>query len=241
MSNQHAPRGNSKNVLIAAFCLALAPAFAPADEPAPSPKAPPEGFTALFNGKDFAGWKGYYGGDSWNRQWRIEDSTLRALEPAPPGTPPASLRTVKDDYRDFVLRVEFRLPDKGSDSGILTRVGQINISPGWRGPVGLELDHRSEEWKKAQDALAASGLKDKDNRLGEWNQLEVRLVGQKVTVILNGKTVFDRFEVPKTPNQKDVGPIGLQKHPDKPDYKNKTDKTFPCRIEYRNVFVKELP
>jgi hypothetical protein len=202
---------------------------------------PPDGFVTLFNGKDFTGLGPYKASSEWRKHWTIEDGVLKSHTSLPSGARAGSIGTEKT-YRDFELRFEFRMPQKPSDSGILTRLGQINLMPSWRGPVGLEISpHGGEKWKEAQEARARSGLTDEDNRIGEWNQVQLRLVGRKVTVVLNGKTVFQDFEMPEHKSHTETGPIGFQKHYDKPDYKNKTDKTFPMHIEFRNIFVKELP
>ncbi len=74
--------------------------------------------------------------------------------------------------------------------------------------------------------------------------MTVTVQGDCVTVVVNNETVVDHVQIPQTKYFGDLpnrGPIGLQKHYDKPDYKNKTDKTFPMHIEFRNIFVKELP
>ena len=202
---------------------------------------PPEGFVALFNGKDFTGLGPYKGSSEWRKHWTIQDGVLKSHTSLPSGARAGSIGTEKA-YRDFELRFEFRMPQTPSDSGILTRLGQINLMPSWQGPIGLEISpHGGEKWKEAQEARARSGLTDKDNRIGEWNQVQLRLVGRKVTVVLNGKTVFQDFEMPEHKSRTETGPIGFQKHYDKPDYKNKTDRTFPMHIEFRNIFVKELP
>ena len=201
---------------------------------------PPEGFQPVFNGKDFAGLGPYKGSSGWQKHWTIEDGVLKSHTSLPKGAPGGSIGT-KKAYGDFELRFEFRMPQRPSDSGILTRLGQINLMPSYRGPIGLEISpHGGEKWKEAQEARARSGLKDEDNRIGQWNRVQITLVGRKVTVVLNGKTVFRDFEMPEHKNHTETGSIGFQKHYDKPDYKNKTDKTFPMHIEFRNIFIREL-
>src|SRR5262245_46736149 len=46
-----------KRTLLASLLLAL-PAFADEDKAGPTVNRPPDGFTALFNGKDLTNWKG---------------------------------------------------------------------------------------------------------------------------------------------------------------------------------------
>src|SRR5262245_58023927 len=65
---------------------------------------PPEGFTALFNGKDFSGWKVP---DGDNGHWRVVGGVIDydARSEAPKDK---NLWTTKS-YRDFVLRLDWRL------------------------------------------------------------------------------------------------------------------------------------
>ena len=72
---------------------------------------PPEGFTALFNGRDFTGW---HTPPLVKEYWSIEDGILKS--PGLIETWGASLST-KKQYRDFILMLDFRMPTI-SDSGI---------------------------------------------------------------------------------------------------------------------------
>ena len=72
---------------------------------------PPEGFTALFNGKDFTGWRVH---PKVKEMWSIEDGVLKSHGLLKEWG--ADLATEKS-YRDFVLMLEFRMPTI-SDSGI---------------------------------------------------------------------------------------------------------------------------
>ena len=97
---------------------------------------PPEGFTAIFNGKDLTGWKGLAGkgGSPENRakmtpeelakdqaaadklmnaHWSVQDGVLVFDGKG------KSLCTAKD-YRDFEMYVDWKIKEKG-DSGIYLR------------------------------------------------------------------------------------------------------------------------
>src|SRR4051794_11006399 len=71
------------------------------------PKAPPPGFTPLFNGKDLTGWKNTEG-------WTVEDGTIHYT-----GKGGKNLATAKP-YRDFEMWVDWKIT-KGGDSGIYLR------------------------------------------------------------------------------------------------------------------------
>ena len=96
------------------FLLAGSVAAGGAEDSARELNVPPEGFTALFNGRDFTGWRLSPKASAY---WSIEDGVLKA-----PGLLKewsADLVTEKA-YRDFVLMLEFRMPTI-SDSGIMFR------------------------------------------------------------------------------------------------------------------------
>ena len=58
--------------------------------------------------------------------------------------------------------------------------------------------------------------------------------GDRVTVVLNGKTVIDNAQIPGIPEK---GPIGLQHHG---RWQNGEFVGPPSLVQFRNIFVKEL-
>jgi len=62
-----------------------------------------------------------------------------------------------------------------------------------------------------------------DKPVGEWNRFVIRMVGDRLTVDLNGKRVIDNAQLPGVPAK---GPIALQSH--------------GCPVEFENVFVRPL-
>ena len=96
--------------------------------------------------------------------------------------PAANLRTA-EEFRDFRLHVEFKIP-KGSNSGVYLRgryetqvadsYGQPPHSRGVGGIYGL-----------VTPTVNAS------HPAGEWNVLEATIVGYRVTIVVNGQTTID--------------------------------------------------
>ena len=111
------------------------------------------------------------------------------------------------------------------DSGIYLRgkvESQVNI---WCQPMGsgdINSYHKDLSLPLAV-RRACMPKTNADKKLGEWNRFEITMVGDRVTVVLNGKTVIDRALLPGVP---DRGPVALQHHGD--------------RIEFRNLSIKEL-
>ncbi len=167
-------------------------------------KDPPAGFTSLFNGKDLTGWKN-------PASWNVEDGTIHHT-----GKGGANLATAKN-YKDFELWVDWKITPKG-DSGIYLRgKPQVQIWDNTEGSGGLYNNPAKSDGRVP--------LHVADKKPGEWNNMYVKMVGVKVTVVLNGKIVVDNAEFlgGKVPAE---GPIELQVHGNP--------------LWFRNVFVREV-
>jgi len=203
---------------------------------------PPEGFTALFNGRDFTGWRL---SPLAKEAWFIEDGVLKSYMSLDRWG--ADLVTEKK-YRDFVLMLEFLMP-KESDSGILFRglipeMGtfgqqeQLNIRS--KGGMGqLESFHFMPEDTKKNMALEEKELphvKYIDPEVGVWHSIKLTVVGKTVTAEYDGEIILDRLKYPEGILSMEPGVIRLQKH-------IRTEiagKMSDCPIEFRNVFIKEI-
>jgi len=220
---------------------------------------PPAGFTSLFNERDLAGWKVPTGD---NGHWKVINGVID-YDARSEATGDKNLWSEKS-YRDFVLRVDWRfksapfqykgrilLPDGSekldengkpivvefpdADSGILLRGGpQVNI---WCWPAGSgELWSVRRDLKLPAELRAAATPKlHADRNIGEWNTFEITLRGDRVNILLNGKQVIENARIPGIAAQ---GPIGLQHHG---NFANGRWTGPPSLIQFRNVFVKELP
>jgi hypothetical protein len=133
----------------------------------------------LFDGKDLAGWKPR--SDAAKNEWRARDGMLVN---AASGT---DLRTERT-FNDFKLHAEYRYP-RGSNSGIYLR---------GRYEVQIEDDH-GEEPDSHHSGGVYGFLTPSVNAArpaGEWQAVDVTLVGRVVTVELNGERVIDRQTIP---------------------------------------------
>lgn len=223
---------------------------------------PPPGFVAIFNGKDLSGWK-IPEGD--NGHWKVLDGVIDydAGSEAPGDK---NLWTDKS-YRNFELKVDWRikavpfisknmkivLPDgtnkkdengrdinlvaPDSDSGILPRGSpraQFNI---WNWPIGSgEMYGYRTDPKSSPELRAAVTPKiNADRNIGEWNRFEITVNGSTVSLINNGKEVIPPVALPDLPAE---GPIGLQHHGSN---KDGVYGGIPALVQFRNIYVKELP
>jgi hypothetical protein len=229
-------------VLAAAALLIAAPYNALAEEG--KLNTPPEGFTALFNGKDLTGWKGLVGNPktraamsadelakaqaeadkSAHEHWKVEDGVIVFDGKG------QNLCTAKD-YGDFELLLDWKI-EKGGDSGIYLRGSpQVQI---WDTEWPEYFKHGAEKgsgslWNNKNNPRFPDVKADKP--VGEWNTFHIKMVGEKVTVKLNGKTVVDNVTMENLwePGQPiyPTGSIELQNHGN--------------TLYFRNIYLKELP
>ena len=186
---------------------------------------PPEGFKALFNGKDLTGWK-VYGGEA--EAWGAEDGLLFTR-----GGGGGWLMT-EEEYGDFELRLEYRVPKMGN-SGVAIR-SPLEGNPAYTGmEIQILDDPNWEGLRPAQhtgsiyDVVASQGLWLKPT--GEWNSMRIVAEGRRVTVEVNGKKVVDanldehKARAKEHPGLlRDKGHIGLQ--------------SYNHRIDFRDIFLK---
>jgi hypothetical protein len=239
--------------LIAAFGLAAVLAAA-ADDKKPEAKdnTPPEGFKALFNGKDLTGWQGSI---QINKRAKLEGDKLTAEQKATDEKvlphwkvengvlvndgKGGNLATAKD-YGNVEMWVDWMIEAKG-DSGIYLR-GQPQVQI-WDSDA-LDQNKFKLEFGKGSGALWNNSkpedkvpLKRADKKTGEWNTFHIVMKGDKVTVKLNGELVVDNVALEniweKGKPLPAKGPIELQQHP-------KQDGTLGA-IKFKNIYVKELP
>jgi hypothetical protein len=198
---------------------------------------PPEGFELLFNGKDLTGWKGLVGNPK-TRANMSEDALAAAQEKADKSAAEhwkvedgvivfdgkgQSLCTAKD-YGNFEMYVDFKIEEKG-DSGIYLRGSpQVQIWDPKLRNIGSGGLFNNKKNPSNPSELA-------DNPVGEWNTFFIRMIEEKVTVVLNGKTVVDDVVLENYwERDKPIYPTGqieLQNHGN--------------TLYFRNIYIKELP
>jgi hypothetical protein len=133
----------------------------------------------LFNGKDLTGWKPRKA-DAKNG-WVVRDGVLVN---AAPGN---DLLTERK-FADFKLHTEFRYP-KGSNSGIYLR---------GRYEVQIEDDYGAEP--ECHGIGGVYGFLTPSinaaKKAGEWQTMDITLVGRVLTLLFNGERVIDRQTIP---------------------------------------------
>ncbi len=135
---------------------------------------------SLFNGKNLDGWT-IYG----TEKWYVEDGLL--VCESGPDAKYGYLGTDKH-YKDFELTLEFKQEANGN-SGVFVRstVDGTKVS-GWQvevAPPGHSTGGVYESYGRGW-LIKPAPEKDKALRMGEWNTMKIRLVGNKLTSWLNG-------------------------------------------------------
>ena len=218
-------------------CLLTLPLFA---------EALPEGFRALFNGKDLSGWHGFNphqglkltgekkAADLAKQRadlplhWRVENGELVNA-----GTGPYA--TTDEEFGDIELRIEYKTVAK-ADSGIYLRGNpQIQIwdlnqvfdpkKPDRKPHLGSGGLFNNTPGTPGRDPLVIA-----DKPFGEWNTFRIIQKGDVTTVWLNGKLVVDHAKMENYSDRAQPlpakGPLMLQTH--------------GGEIRWRNLFVKTL-
>ena len=220
-----------------------------------------DGFTSLFNGRDFTGWT-VPAGD--NGHWKIVDGVIDYdAQSEAPGD--KNLWTAQE-YGDFVLRMEWRIketpylnprvpivlpsglhklgPDgkpititvPDSDSGVYVRESskaQINI---WCWPCGSGevYGYRMDTKMSPEVRAGVTPRTIADRNIGEWNQFEITMQGDRLSVKLNGVQVLERAQLPGIAPR---GRIALQHHGAKRDGQWTSP---PALVQFRNISIKPL-
>lgn len=178
----------------------------------PTGLADEAGWVALFNGRDFTGWKL---AEKDKAHWQVRDGVMRFDGKGP------TLWTA-ESYGDFSLKVDWRFPREG-DSGVFVRGsgrGQINI---WTWAMGS-----GEMWSfrggaKGDDKKLYTPSTNADKPVGEWNTFIITAKGESLTVVLNGREVISKAPIKGLPAS---GPIALQRHGNP--------------IEFKAIYLKKL-
>jgi hypothetical protein len=162
----------------------------------------------LFNGTSLDGWQPVGRGDS---QWRVLSGILQNAKSG------VNLVTVQK-FDDFRLHLEFRVP-KDANSGVYLRGRyelQIDDAAG--------LEPSSHHLGGLYGFIAPS--ENVARAAGEWQSMDVTLVGRMLTYELNGTTVICTREIPGITGgaldsaEADPGPLLLQGDHGPVDYRN---------------------
>ena len=143
---------------------------------------------SLFNSNDLTGWT-IHG----TELWYVEDGDL-VCESGPDAA--YGYLATEATFKDFELTLEF-LQEANGNSGVFIRshVDGTRVS-GWQAevaPSGMHTGGIYESYGRGWLIQPELG-KDSALRMGEWNTMHIRVVGDRVTTWLNGVEMVDLID-----------------------------------------------
>jgi hypothetical protein len=220
-----------------------------------------EGWIPLFNGENLEGWREPEG---YPDVWDVEDGVIDCDPVTGPGDKALWSEHSLEDFvlhvewritdtptRDTMPVIKpdgtYQLDPEGNpvtvsfpnaDSGIYLRgspKSQVNI---WNWPVGSGevWGYRTDDDMPPDVRRGVTPSENADKPVGEWNTFVIRMVGDRLTVELNGVRVIDAARLPGVP---DEGPIALQHHggldPETGEY-----TPASSLVQFRNLYYKPV-
>jgi len=188
-----------------------------------------EGFTRLFNGKDFTGFKTILQGNADpEKTWSFEKGVIMCT-----GNPNGYFYT-ESPYKNYVLRYDWKyarpegLEDEEKflgNSGCLVHIqGKQKVWPKCIEVQGMNRDHGKLlflECKKLEEKFDRAALKKARHKVGEWNTTEITCKDDgSIIAKVNGT------EVSSGKSNLFEGQIGWQSE--------------GAEIHFRNILIKEL-
>lgn len=199
-----------------------------------------EGFKPMFNGKDLTGWQGLVENPVARAKMKPAELAKKQIEAdkkvqgnwsvrdgciwfSGAGENLCSIR----EYGDFEMMVDWKI-SKAGDSGIYLRGSpQVQIWDTSRVEVGAQVGSGGLYNNQKNPSKP---LKVADNPVGDWNTFRIVMIGEKVSVWLNGEIVVDNVtlenywdrNIPIFPK----GAIELQAHGNE--------------LAFRDIYVREI-
>jgi hypothetical protein len=157
---------------------------------------------SLFNGKDLAGWKAVLEDKAARPEdvWTVKEGVLHCK-----GEPRGYIRTERDDFENYVLKLQWRFPagTKGGNSGVLVHTSAPGAIGIWPKSLEAQLNHQNagDIWvigETCEIENAAERVKgrrhlnltdDSEKPIGEWNQYEITCASDDIKIKVNGVLV----------------------------------------------------
>jgi len=136
--------------------------------------------TLLFNGDDLDGWK-IHG----TEKWYVEDGDL--ICESGPDKQYGYLST-KEFYKDFELSLDFKQEANGNSGVFIRSTVEGTIVSGWQVEVAPPGNNSGGIYESYGRGWLIKPKKEKDKalKMGEWNNLKIRVKGDQVISWING-------------------------------------------------------
>ena len=180
-----------------------------------------EGFRPLFNGKDMTGWK--LRNPSGHNSWTILPGGVlkNTVNKGEHGTD----LVTDQKFWNFTVRYEYMTPDNSNSGFYLRGRHEIQILGDYKTGKASPTGNGAIYNFKAPDKFASKPA-------NEWQTVEATIIGNKITVVLNGIKIHDNIECTKATGG---------------ELDNKVDQPGPIflqgdhgTVSFRNIQIKEL-
>ena len=206
---------NMKTLLVLATVVALGPLALTAT-------AAEKGFRPLFNGKDLTGWK--LRNPTGHNSWSVLPGGIlkNTVEKGAHGTD----LVTEQKFWNFTVRYEFMTPDDSNSGFYLRGRHEIQILGDYKaGKASMTCNGSIYNFRAPDKFVTKPG--------GEWQSAEATIIGNRITVTLNGVKIHDNVPCDRPTGSEidgrvsEPGPIFLQG-----DHGT---------VSFRNIRIKELP
>lgn len=187
------------------------------------------GFTSKFNGQDLMGWSG-----------AVDDYEVReACIVCKPGK--GGVLFTEEVFDDFAVRLEFNLPPGGNNGLAIRYPGEGRAS--YDGMCELQvLDDAADKYSELDPRQYHGSVygvvpahRGYLRPAGEWNYQEVRVVGPRITVELNGTIIVDADVSQVSQYKDDLEHPGIGRKRGHFGFAGHNDP-----VQFRNISIKPL-
>ncbi len=141
-----------------------------------------EGFRPLFNGKDTTGW--HLRNPNGHNSWKVEDGVLKNI--VNKGEHGTDL-VMDQKFWNFTVKFDYLVPDNSNSGFYLRGRHELQILGDYtRGTTSPGGNGASYNFKAPDKFVSRPG--------NEWQTVEATIIGNKITVVLNGVTIHDNVE-----------------------------------------------
>jgi hypothetical protein len=179
-----------------------------------------EGFRPLFNGKDLSGW--HLRNASGRNSWSVENGVLKnTVTKEEHGTD----LVTDQKFLNFTVKYDYMVPDNSNSGFYLRGRHEIQILGDYaKGTPTINGNGSIYNFKAPDKFVSKPG--------GEWQTVEATIIGNKITVVMNGVKIHDNVECRKATGG---------------ELDNKVDEPGPILLQgdhgtvsFRNLRIKEL-
>lgn len=192
----------------------------------------PEKPVPLFNGRDLSGWEGQVA-----KYWSVDNGVVRGANEGE--VPTSTYLFTRKSYRNFRLLFEVKqtrgekLSSMHSAVAVLGEKLKDKGDPfSFKGPLLMFCNDwgiwDANRRNRIYPAKHNGTWKQPAEKVGDWNQVEVLVLGDHIRMAVNGQSLIDFTD---EPGMLKASPIGLQLH----------GNTRPQEFHFRGLILAEDP